>query len=235
MGASDPTRLGATRSREGHHRRASLSGSDPGSRRGAVARSTDAAPSRKLLVPAPAGPVLHPLAGLSPGSRFLRTGGGRLVRTVLAAGVVAAVVSCGSPASDGTTTWWQGTGGASACGPAAVYRINSGPIEIAGGCAGFLAVPATHVVVAVGSKVDVHITEEAKGSDGNELVPIYPTPSSNNPSVLESTSVADGGSTESFLAVGPGTADLMTTGLCALSPASANVDAPCPMLQVGVS
>ncbi len=236
MGASDPTRLGATRPREGHHRRASLSGSDPGSGRGAGGREADAAPSRELLLPAPAGAILHPLAGLSPGPRFLRTRQGRLVQFLVAGGIALAVASCGaSPASGGTTTWWQGTGGVSACGPPAVYRVNGGSLQTAGDCAGILLVPPAHVIVAVGSEVDVHIAQEGSGSDGTQLVPIYPTPSSNNTSVLKPGSVADGASTESFVAVGPGTADVMTRAFCLVSPTLPDVDEACPVLEVGVS
>jgi len=78
--------------------------------------------------------------------------------------------------------------------------------------------------VAVGSEVDVHITDEK----------MYPTPSTNDSSVLEATAVADGGSTESFRAVGTGTAVLTTKGMCILSDASPNAVAPCPVLEVGV-
>jgi hypothetical protein len=186
-------------------------------------------------MPAPSGAILHPLAGLSPRTRFLRTGQRRLVRPLLAAGMILAGTSCRVFLGiGGAATWWQGNG-VSACGPAAVYRINGGPMQIDGGCAGFLSVPPMHVIVAVGSEIDVHITEEGAGARGTKLIPIYPTPSSNDTSVLVATSVADGGSTESFLAVGPGTATLMTNGLCQLSPTSQNRDAPCPVLEVGVS
>ena len=109
----------------------------------------------------------------------------------------------------------------SACGPPAVYRINGGALQPVGDCAGRLLSPPTHVIVAVGSEVDVHITEEGSGSSGNQLVPIYPTPSSDNTSVLKPTSVADGGATESFVAVGPGTANVVTSSQ--------------PVLEVGVS
>jgi hypothetical protein len=164
------------------------------------------------------------------------TGLGRLVRAVITGGIAIAIVSCGgsAPVTGGTTTWWLGQG-ASACGIPAVYRINSGTVVSAGDCAGLLLVPPAHVTVAPGSEIDVHITEEGVGVAGTRLAPIYPTPSSTDATVLVATRVADGGSTESFLAVGAGTAELETNGLCMVAASSPTTDAACPVLKVGVS
>jgi hypothetical protein len=109
----------------------------------------------------------------------------------------------------------------SACGPPAVYRIDGGALQPVGDCAGRLLTPPMHVIVAVGSEIDVHIAEEGSGPSGDQLVPIYPTPSSDNTAVLEPTSIADGGATEAFVAVGPGTAGVVTSSQ--------------PVLEVGVS
>jgi hypothetical protein len=146
------------------------------------------------------------------------------------------VVSCGSaaaPISAGTTTWWQGRG-VSTCGTPAVYRINTEAVESLGDCAGLLGVPPARVTLAPGSELDIHITEEGAGNGGTQPVPIYPTPSSDDATVLVATSVADGGSTESFLAVGAGTAVLETVGLCMESQTQPDTDASCPVLEVGV-
>jgi hypothetical protein len=166
----------------------------------------------------------------------MRTVVGRLVWIAITVGIAIAIVSCGTgaPASRGTTTWWQGRG-ASACGVPAVYRINTGTVESLGDCAGLLYVPPAHVTVALGSEIDIHITEEGVGDAGTELAPIYPTPSSSDATVIVATRVAEGGSTESFLAVGAGTAELETSGLCMVSGSAPNTDAPCPVLEVGVS
>jgi hypothetical protein len=190
-----------------------------------------------LLLQAPADPVLHSLAGLATGIDPVRTGLGRLVTTAVTIGVGVAVVSCGSAGaltSSGTTTWWQGRG-VSMCGSPAVYRINAGKVELLGDCAGVLLVPGVHVTVAPGSEIDIHIAQEGSGPAGTQLVPIYPTPSSTDGTVLVATRVADGGSTESFVAVGAGTAEIETNGLCSVSATSPNVDALCPVMEVGVS
>jgi hypothetical protein len=149
------------------------------------------------------------------------------------------VASCGStalPVAATTTSWWVGTGGGvSSCGPPAVYRVNGGALHAVGSCAGILFIPPTHVTVAVGGEVDVHITEEPSGPTGNHLVPIYPTPFSDDTSVLVPTSVADGGATESFIAVGSGAANVLTRAWCLVTQEQPDVDTTCPVLAVGVS
>jgi hypothetical protein len=148
-----------------------------------------------------------------------------------------ALVSCGSAgtlSSSGTTTWWRG-GGVTACGSPAVYRINSGKVELLGDCAGILLVPGVHVTVAPGSEIDIHVTQEGSGPEGTHLVPIYPTPSSTDETVLVATRVEDGGSTESFVALGAGNAEIETNGACLVSATSPTVSASCPVLEVSVS
>jgi hypothetical protein len=164
-------------------------------------------------VPAPADPLLHALAGLRAGPGLTSASRGRLAGGVLAAVTTVTVASCATvtvPAHTVGTTWWQGSGGVSACGPPAVYRVNGGPLQSVGDCAGHLLTPPTHVIVAVGGEVDVHIAEEGSGPSGDQLAPIFPTPSSDDTSVLKPTSIDDGGATESFVAVGPGTANVVT-------------------------
>src|SRR5579862_251569 len=97
MGASDPSRLGEARPREGHHRRASVSRSDQGRRRGAIAREADATPSRELLLPAPADPLVHTLAGLRARIRLRSTRRSGPVVGVLAAVTTFAVASVDQP------------------------------------------------------------------------------------------------------------------------------------------
>jgi hypothetical protein len=123
----------------------------------------------------------------------------------------------------------------SACGPPAYYRVNAGPSHEVGGCDGTLIIPPAKVIVAVGSEVDVHIAQEGSGPSGDHIVPIYPTPSSDNTTVLEPKTVSNGGATESFVAVGNGTADVMTQGFCQVSGATTDPIRPCPVLEVGVS
>jgi hypothetical protein len=166
---------------------------------------------------------------------LVRTARGRLVHLALLAWILVAVTSCALvPALGSATSWWRGDG-ISACGPPAVYRVDGGPEHPVGDCAGLLVVPPTHVTVAVGSEVDVHVTEEGVGPTGAQLAPIFPTPTSTDSLVLNATSIADGGSTESFLAVGPGTADLLTKGLCLISDTAPDAVAICPLIEVGVS
>jgi hypothetical protein len=156
---------------------------------------------------------------------------------VLAALVLCAVTSCASgtlPASTGSTTWWHTTG-TSACGSPAMYRVNDGSVSYAGDCAGNLLIPPPTAMLAVGGQIDVHMVEEGSGPTGTHLVPVWPIPSSSNQSILRVTSVTDGGSTETFLAVGGGTTDLVTKALCVDSPTSPSTNQPCPVLQVVVS
>ncbi len=108
-------------------------------------------------------------------------------------------------------------------------------MQTAGDCAGLLLIPPVHVIVAVGSEVDVHIAQDESASSGTQLVPMYPMPSSDDTSVLKATSVSDGGSTELFVAVGPGTANVMTRAYCLVSPSLPDVDEACPVLEVSVS
>ncbi len=190
-----------------------------------------------MLLQAPADPLVHPLAGLRAQLQLTSARRYSLVGSVLAAVTLAVVTSSCGAAPSGTTTsaWWQGTGGASACGTPAYYRVNGGPSQDLGGCDGVLFIPPAQVIIAVGSEVDVHIAQEGSGPSGDQLVPIYPTPSSDNTTVLEPKTVSDRGSTESFVAVGSGTADLMTQGFCQVSGAITDPVRPCPVLEVGVS
>jgi hypothetical protein len=132
-----------------------------------------------------------------------------------------------------SANWWQTTG-TSACGPPASYRIDSVPLHYLGDCAGYLIDPPVKVTLAIGGVLDIHITEEASGPDGRLLVPIYPTPASANTSVLVATAVSDGGATESFRAVGVGSADVTTAASCLISPTVVATDKRCPVLLVVV-
>ena len=60
---------------QGHHRREPVSRPDPGRVRGAGGRAADASPPGKLLLQAPAHPVLHALAGVAAASSALRRPG----------------------------------------------------------------------------------------------------------------------------------------------------------------
>jgi hypothetical protein len=189
-----------------------------------------------LLLPAPADPLLHPLAGLRAGPKLTSTRRSSLVGGIVAGLTLVVVTSCGAALSGTTASnWWDTTGGVSACGTPASYRVDAGPSQEVGSCAGIFVIPPAHVIVAVGSEVDVHLAQEGSGPSGDELVPIYPTPWSDNTTVLESEIVSDGGATESFIAVGPGTANVTTQAFCLVSGATTDPAKPCPVLEVGVS
>jgi hypothetical protein len=147
--------------------------------------------------------------------------------------IVASCASLGGLTAQVTTNWWQ-TGGASACGYPAAYRINGGSLHELGDCAAYLIEPPTKVTLKIGGVLDVHITQEASGDSGSQLVPIYPIPSSTNTSVLVATAVSDGGSSESFEAVGAGSASMTTVASCLVSSTVVATDKRCPVLLVVV-
>jgi hypothetical protein len=157
----------------------------------------------------------------------------KVLPSCLAVWVAGSCASLDRVATQGTTTWWDRTG-ASACGTPAVYRIDGGPLQYAGDCAGYLIDPPAKVALRIGEVLDVHVVEEASGSNGSQLIPIYPTPSSSDTSVLEVTSVSDAGSTESLQVVGAGSAWVVTTGSCVLPTTAIAVDVHCPVLLVVV-
>jgi hypothetical protein len=101
-----------------------------------------------------------------------------------------------------------------------------------GECASNLLDPPTAVKVRVGEEVDVHMTEEM-GTSGS-LVPMYPSPTSSDAAVLQRVALTDGGQSATFLAEAPGTAMIMTSGLCLNTQTFRQTFGACPVLAVTV-
>ena len=140
--------------------------------------------------------------------------------------LVLGVAACATPAP-----WWDGSG-LSACGPPAVYRVDSGARASLGDCAGVFVVPPAVLKMKPGQEVDVHMTESE--SFARKLAPEDPPPSSSDRAVLTPTGLTDGGSTIGFRAGAPGTAMLTTTALCIDVVSNAETKGQCPVLSVMV-
>lgn len=151
-----------------------------------------------------------------------------LLLTVVAGGVMVAGAIAAVGLASRWSPWWY-TSGPSACGAPAEYRIDGGPAQPFGGCAGVFSEPPASARVRVGQEIDVHMSEDASGHPG------FPAPTSANADVLTRGSPQDGGATVSFRARSPGMALLATRALCqVLPPPAADELTTCAILAVTV-
>lgn len=201
-----------------------------------------------------AGLTPFPFWLIGPGETIqLRSGDGEMVLTGLArpisvgdtvevtfrfesaAPVTVQVPVVGSDLPPGVTPqpspWWSRSG-VSSCGWPAMYLAN-GTVGWAGDCAANLGSLPNSVKVKVGDTVEVHMLAEVGPTGG--IVPIYPTPTSDDAGVLARVSVSDSGTTAGFRAVAPGTARIMTTGECTDSQTLQQTFGACPVLEVTVT
>ena len=157
-----------------------------------------------------------------------------LAAFVVAAGLLAACGVAHGASSSSDRPWWSHIEGA--CGPPAQVRIG-GQVMLVGNCAGMLLVPAQHVTLDVGQRIDVHMTEEGMGPHGNRWVPAIPLPASTRPSVLMRSAISPDRATGTYRAVGPGHAVLTSSPTFCLHTRhhrDRETTASCPVIEVTV-
>lgn len=151
--------------------------------------------------------------------------------------VAALVVATGLLGSCGVThaggrPWWSQSG---SCGSPAVVRLPGHVLNV-GTCAGSLQIPASVVTLDVGQQIDVHMTEEADPS-GNRMVPVIPLPRSSRVSVVAPGAIGADRATETYRAVRPGRAVLMShTQACFLvhHRKPGTTTGSCPVVEITV-
>ena len=129
----------------------------------------------------------------------------------LASGVLGACSVLGAQASRVPTPrdgWWQ-TSDTTACATRGVLWTRTGVSSI-GSCAGIVPASPPSYEVAIGDEIAIHAW-----FDDTLAGPDFAGPASSDPSILRVVSVADGGGTTVYSAVGPGTAALSTQTFCA--------------------
>ena len=133
-------------------------------------------------------------------------------------------------------TWWVWApgGGKTACGVAALYRIDDGQPVLIGNCAAMLFTSPTDVRVHVGQEIDLHMTTEMPVG-ASPPVPVYPLPASPDDAVLRLIAQEDGVSTGRSPAVAPGDVVLTTSGLCTDDRTMQQTSGACPVLHVTVT
>jgi hypothetical protein len=150
------------------------------------------------------------------------------------AATATADISTIAPESSSPAEVWWSSGGVSACGLPARYRVNSGPPMAIGDCADLMLDPASTLTLHVGDELDLHVTtSESDGSSDQE--PIYPTPTTAATTVLSLVAVTDAGATVTYRAIALGNALLTTSGLCLHVPNDQETNGSCPVLLVTVS
>lgn len=100
-----------------------------------------------------------------------------------------------------------------------------------------LGVPAQRVTLEVGQRIDVHMTEEGSGPQGNKLVPAMPLPASSRPSVLSRTAISPDRATATYRAAGPGQAALTSSRAFCLHTRHhqfRETTSSCPVIEVTV-
>jgi len=154
----------------------------------------------------------------------------RVHRTLVLGALGAALIGCAGAAAP--PPWWSASG-VTSCGYPAHYRA-AGQVHPAGDCAGNLFDPAVAVTLRIGEVVDIHMTEE-QSTGSSSLVPLYPLPSSSDPTVLRRTG-GDGDATASYRAEAPGTAQLRSPApFCTDTSTGGQSSRPCPVLTVTVT
>lgn len=101
-----------------------------------------------------------------------------------------------------------------------------------------LVVPAQQVTLAVGQRIDVHMTEEGTGPHGNKWVPAIPLPASSRPSVLIRNAISPDRATATYRAVHPGHAVLTSFPTFCLHTRhhrDRETTASCPVIEVTVA
>jgi len=126
--------------------------------------------------------------------------------------------------------WWYRTG-VTTCATPALVRVDGQVIPV-GDCAGMFLVPAQQVTVQVGQQIDVRMTEESAGPSGNQLVPMFPLPRSSRPAVLTDGTVSQDRASETYRAIRPGHAVLVTRALCLVG--GGEISGSCPVLEITV-
>ena len=134
----------------------------------------------------------------------------RAFAALVAAGLL---VSCGAVhASSTSKPWWSRMGGGN-CGTPGLVNLD-GRVMPVGDCAALLTIPALKVTMQVGQQIDVHLMQEDTGAGTGRMIPIYPLPHSSHPSVLTSGAVSADKATQTYRALQPGQAVLISHGLC---------------------
>jgi hypothetical protein len=156
-----------------------------------------------------------------------------VTRWPAAIGLAASAVVVAACASTGTRSpWWQETG-ATSCGPSALMRV-AGQVTWLGNCAATFVTPAAKVTVHVGQDIDIHMLQEHAGYTGNRLVPVWPLPSSSQPSVVVRTTISTDKATGTFTARRPGHAMLFTTADCLAARSQRQTRGKCAALDITV-
>jgi hypothetical protein len=147
--------------------------------------------------------------------------------TLTMASIVVAVVLL--VVSMRTHPWWYESGD-SACGNPGMIRVD-GQVTNLGGCDGNLARART-VSVRRGARIDIHMIEQDTSAG---FQPVIPLPTSTNIKALRLVSHSNGRAGASYLAVGPGSATLVsTTQFCDRGRTRQEL-APCPVIRVLVT
>jgi hypothetical protein len=128
-----------------------------------------------------------------------------------------------TPSTD-DRTWLPG--GASACGPAAYYRLG-GVVGLLGNCAGMMFDPPATLTLAVGQRLDIAMMVELD-TGRPDLRP----PTSQDEAIVKIVSTGTAGAT--FVATAPGRTLLISSRFC-LHVASGNeTTGPCPLVALVV-
>lgn len=139
-----------------------------------------------------------------------------------------------SVAPGAASPWWAWPPGVTTCGAPALLRIDAGPPQRLGDCAGSLLAAPAIVAIRVGQEIDLHMTTDA--SDGDmSAPPSSALPSSPDDSILRLLSTADNGATGRYLATAPGDLVLFTIGTCVDVATGQQTQGACPVLRVKVT
>lgn len=129
--------------------------------------------------------------------------------------------STSSSSTSSSGSWWQRSG-ASSCGEAAMYRIDSGTAYRLGNCLMLLSAnSAPNINIRRGEQVEIHVESR------------YSVPVSSDTSVLDLSGRSDGDATSTFVAKSGGTVMISVRGPCIEDPNNNN--GTCLVLQVTVS
>lgn len=136
------------------------------------------------------------------------------------------------PIPTGALVGWWGDPTGKYCVVPAYYRV-AGKVNGVGGCFGGLFDPPNRdVKVSVGQDLDVHMHILVVGGR-----PLYPLPESSDPRVIRQWLRTDT-VTQTYRALSPGSALLLTTGSCLIADESPTgvhqVDGPCPVVEIRV-
>ena len=170
----------------------------------------------------------HGRAGTQFQARIQSRGGGRFQSGGRPVGVRApghAQAMSGARLQISRGLWWSQSG-VTTCGPPALVRA-AGHVMGVGTCSGLLSIPSRKVTLAVGQRIDVHITEG--GSVG--------LPHSSAPSVLSPGAVSQDRGTQTYRAARPGHAVLASGAQACLAFRHREVKeipGSCPVIAVTV-